>query len=112
VTDTLFVYRPGFSDDGISYFCPFSAQIVGFLTYYPTVRDTLLLVELGFDKPRHPLVDMLGESHQAAPVLVLATAPAVVPRVTVSEANGHRFVEKTIEILRYLAATRGVPGPH
>jgi hypothetical protein len=29
-----------------------------------------------------------------------------------SGARGRVFVEKTIEILRYLAATRGVPGPH
>jgi hypothetical protein len=45
-------------------------------------------------------------------MLVLGGPPVVVPRVTIGEANGHRFVEKTIEILRYLAATRSVPGPH
>jgi hypothetical protein len=45
-------------------------------------------------------------------MLVLAGDPVPVPRVTIGEANGHRFVEKTIEILRYLAATRSVPGPH
>ncbi len=110
--DRLFVYRPGFTDGGTTYFCPFSAQIRGFLTYYPQVRDTLELVELGFAKPRKPLVELVGEGHQAAPMLVLAGAPVPVPRVTIGEANGHRFVEKTIEILRYLAATRSVPGPH
>jgi hypothetical protein len=110
--DQLFVFRPGFTDQGTVYFCPYSAQVMGFLTYYPAVRDTLDLVELGWEKPRHPLSDVLGDTHQAAPILVLAGEPQDVPRVTVSEANGHRYVEKTIEILRYLAATRGVPGPH
>ncbi len=110
--DTLFVYKAGFIDGGTPYFCPFSAQVIGFLTYYPAVRETLDIVEIGFEKPRRPLVDLLGESHQAAPILVLGVAPVTVPRVSISEANGHRFVEKTIEILRYLAATRGVPGPH
>jgi hypothetical protein len=112
VNDTIFVYAPGFIDGGTRYFCPFSAQVIGFLTYYPELRATLDVVELPFDKPRRPLVELLGESHQAAPVLVLGGEPVAVPRVTVGEANGHRFVEKTIEILRYLAATRGVPRPH
>lgn len=110
--DRLFVFRPGFTDQDTTYFCPFSAQIIGFLTYYPQVRDSLEIVELDFPKPRKALVDLVGEDHQAAPLLVLGGEPVPVPRVTVSEANGHRFVEKTIEILRYLAATRSVPGPH
>jgi hypothetical protein len=110
--DTLFVYRPGFTDGGVAHFCPFSAQIIGFLTYYPQVRASLEVVELPFEKPRRPLVDLVGEAHQAAPMLVIGGQPVVVPKVTIGEANGHRFVEKTIEILRYLAATRSVPGPH
>ena len=112
MTDKLFVYRPGFSEHGTSHFCPYSAQVIGFLTYYPHVRDTLELVELGFAKPRKPLVELVGEHHQAAPMLVLGGEPVAVPGVTIGEANGHRFVEKTIEILRYLAATRSVPSPH
>lgn len=110
--DKLFVVRPGFTENGTTYFCPYSAQVVGFLTYYPRVLDSVDLVELGWDKPRQPLVDLVGEDHQAAPLLVLGDSPVSVPRVTVGETNGHRFVEKTIEILRYLAATRSVPGPH
>ena len=111
--DQLFVLRPGFTDKGATHFCPYSAQVSGFLTYYPQVKATLDLVELEFPKPRHPLVDLVGDKHQAAPLLVLAhDSRADVPDVAVGEANGHRFVEKTIDILRYLAATRGVPGPH
>jgi hypothetical protein len=110
--DTLFLLRPGFADNGTTYFCPFSAQVIGFLTYYPQVRDTLDVVELAFPKPRHPLVDLVGESHQAAPMLVLAGEAKSVANVTVGHHDGRAFVEKTIEIVRYLAATRGVPGPH
>lgn len=110
--DTLFVLRPGFEDKGGTYFCPFSAQVIGFLTYYPQVKDTLEIVELEFPKPRHPLVDVLGGDHQAAPMLVLAGEPVEVPRVTIGRHEGRAYVEKTMEIMRYLAATRGVPGPH
>lgn len=110
--DTLFVYSRSFNDGTKEAFCPYSAQVIGFLTYYPEVRETLDLVEIGFRRPREALVDMLGEQYQSAPMLILGGDPVAVPGVTVGEANGHRFVEKTIEILRYLAATRSVPGPH
>lgn len=110
--DTLYVLRPGFRDKGAVYFCPYSAQVIGFLSYYPEVRSTLEVVELAFDKPRKPLSDVLGEAHQSAPMLVLAGDGTPVTDVTIAHANGHAYVEKTVEILRYLAATRGTPLPH
>ena len=110
--DTLFVLRPGFDDKGKTYFCPYSAQVVGFLAYYPQVRETLDVIELEFAKPREPLASMLGTDHQAAPMFVLSSEPVDVKDVHVKTANGHAYVEKTIEILRYLATTRGVPLPH
>ena len=70
--DTLFVFQPGFHEKDNPYFCPYSAQIVGFLSYYPHVRASLDVVELGWDKPREPLASMLGEDHQSAPVSALA----------------------------------------
>jgi len=110
--DQLFVLRPRFEDHGTAYFCPWSAQVIGFLAYYPEVRETLDIVEVDFAKPRKPLVDLLGEQNQSAPRLVLAGEAKQVEDVDVREANGHKFVQNAIEILRYLAATRGVPRPH
>jgi hypothetical protein len=110
--DKLFVYRPGFVEDGTTYFCPYSAQVVGFLSYYPQVRDTVELIELDFASSRQPLVELVGEGHKAAPMLVLAGPAVRVPDVKIDEANSHQFVEKTTEILRYLAATRRTPAPH
>jgi len=110
--DSLFVLRPGFDDKGKTWFCPYSAQVVGFLAYYPQVRETIDVFELDFAKPREPLASMLGTDHQAAPMLVLAGERVDVPDVKIKDANGHAYVEKTIEILRYLASTRGVPLPH
>lgn len=110
--DTLYVLAPGFDDGGTTYFCPFSAQVIGFLSYYPQVRATLDVVELDFKKPRKPLSDVLDEQHQAAPMLVLGGEAVAVPDVTIGKANGKQYVEKTKEILRYLAATRSVPLPH
>jgi hypothetical protein len=111
--DTLYVLRPGFEDQGQGWFCPYSAQVVGMLTYYPQLRETVDVVELGFEKPRQPVAELIGESNQSLPVLLLGdAAPESVPGVTIGEVHGHRFVTRTIEILRYLAATRGLPPPH
>jgi hypothetical protein len=110
--DTLYVLKPSFDDGGTTYFCPFSAQVIGFLSYYPQVRETLNLIELDFAKPRKPLSDILDEQHQSAPMLVLAGDAVPVPDITIGDINGTKFVEKTKEILRYLAATRSVPMPH
>ena len=112
--DILFVLEPGFTDRGLTWFCPYSAQVVGFLVYYPEVRATLDVREIDFQRPRQPMVELVGEEHQAAPLLVLAAGaePEPVSGVTIGRANGRAFIEKTIEILRYLAATRRVPGPH
>lgn len=110
--DQLFVLRPGFDDRGTRYFCPWSAQVIGFLAYYPEVRETIDIVELDYAKPRRPLSELLGEQHQSAPRLLLAGEATPVTGVDVREANGHAYIENAIEILRYLAATRGVPIPH
>jgi len=111
--DTLFLLRPGFTDKGKPWFCPYAAQVQGMLSFYPELRETLELVEIDFAKPREAVVEVLGETHQATPVLVLhPDSPTDVAGVTIGEANGHRFVEKTLEIMTYLAVTRGVPPPH
>ncbi|HTL37225.1 MAG TPA: DUF3088 family protein [Kofleriaceae bacterium] len=110
--DTVYVLRPGFTDKGTVFFCPYSAQVVGFLAYYPQVRDTIDVIELDFAKPREPLATVLGPDHQSAPMLVLGGAPVDVPDVKIKQAGGHSYVEKTLEILRYLAATRSLPAPH
>ena len=117
--DRLFLLRPGFVDaakgDG-TFFCPYCAQVTGFLTYFPEVRATLDVVEVEFPRPRAAIVELVGEAHQGAPLLVLGDERTRdeerAAGVTIGEANGHRFVEKTMDILRFLAATRGVPRPH
>jgi hypothetical protein len=111
--DRLFVLRPGFDDKGARWFCPYSAQVIGYLAYYPAVRETLDVIELDFPRPRHPLVELVGEANQSMPCLVLGDdAPIGVEGVATGSHEGQRFVGKTIEILRYLATTRGTPLPH
>jgi Protein of unknown function (DUF3088) len=112
--DRLFLLRPGFEDAGRRWFCPYAAQVVGYLFYYPEVRTTLDILEIDFARPRRALVDLVGETNQSTPCLVLGDGAPTGPidGVTIETHEGRRFVAKTIEILRYLAATRGTPPPH
>lgn len=113
--DRLFVLRPGFVDPTRgpgTFFCPYCASVVGFLSHFPQVASTLDIIELEFPRPRAPLVALVGEAHQGTPLLVLGDEHQPPPGVAVGVANGHRFVEKTMDIMSYLAATRGVSAPH
>jgi hypothetical protein len=111
--DTLILLRPDFLDQGTRWFCPYSAQVRGMLAYYPELADSLEVVEVDFARPRELLAELLGDGGKSLPVLVLhESSPTEVAGVNVAEAQGRRYVDKTIEILRYLAVTRGTSPPH
>ena len=112
--DTVFLFKPGFSENGQNWFCPYSAQVVGFLSYFPQARPTLDVREIGFRKPRTEVVDLIGEAFQSLPVLILAPGAAVPESLKheVVTSKGHRVISDTKAILRYLAITRELPQPH
>lgn len=112
--DTLFLFKPGFIDKGTRWFCPYSAQVVGFLTYFEDVRSTLDVLEIDFPKPRRKVVEMVGEEFQSLPQLILAKSSPVPKEFEkdVVTAKNHRIITDTKVILRYLATTRNLPLPH
>ena len=90
------------------------AAVEGFLGYYPAVRDALDITYLPYERPRHPVVDLLGEANQNLPTLILA-APFSHPDLRhddLLEANGRLFATDEGPITRYLAARHGVSPPH
>jgi hypothetical protein len=112
--DQLFLLRPDWTDQGRDWFCMACAAVEGFLGYYPAVRDRLDIAYLPYERPRHPVVDLLGEAHQNLPVLILA-APFAHPDLRegdLLEAKGRRFATNEGPITRYLAARYGVSPPH
>lgn len=112
--DILFLLEPGFEENGARWFCPYSAQVVGFLEYFPAARATLDIREVDFARPRRQIVELIGEELQSCPVLVLATDSKVPGelREDVINSRGHRVISATKSILRYLAISRGLPLPH
>lgn len=112
--DILFLLKPGFEEDGEHWFCPYSAQVIGFLDYFPAARDTLDIRVVDFPKPRREIVELIGDELQSCPVLVLAR-DAIVPddiAADVIASQGQRVISRTKAILHYLATSRELPKPH
>lgn len=112
--DTVFLFKPGFTENGTNWFCPYSAQVVGFLSYFPEARSTLDIREIDFPKPRTEVIELIGEDFQSLPVLILAPDSSVPAELQdeVIMSKGHRVISDTKAILRYLAITRELPQPH
>lgn len=111
--DTLYLLKPDFHDGGKIYFCPGCAEVLGFLEFYPTVKDRLRIHYVDFQRPRAELVSLLGEQNQSCPVLVLGEPVSKLPpRIQVRQANGNPFVEGDREITEYLAHVHGTGIPH
>lgn len=115
--DLLVVLKPGFKNNSLGsldYYCPPCAQIEGFLGYYPAIRETIEILEIGFARPRAELVERLGEKFQDCPVLILAD-DAPVPaafRGEVKNANGRRAIFGAGDITTYLGLRHGASLPH
>lgn len=111
--DTLYLLKPNFQDKGKLYFCPGCAEVVGYLEFYPAIKQCLKVRYLDFPRPRAELVSLLGEENQSCPVLVLGAAvPDRASSQRVQHANGRSFVEGGREITEYLAHMHGTGIPH
>lgn len=114
----LFLLKADFLDDrageqGQRYYCPYCVFVEGILSYYPQLNNELEIQRLSFDRPRRPLVAVLGEDHQFCPSLVLSKAD-----ITGGDPEGFQSTEEYFftndekEIARYLANRYGIALPH
>jgi hypothetical protein len=71
--DTLYLLKPSFEKAGELRFCPDCAMMEGYLAAHPPLRDALEIVYVDYARPRAALVERLGEAHQNAPTLILAS---------------------------------------
>jgi hypothetical protein len=114
--DQLFLLTPGFEDTeagkGKRFFCPHCTLVDGALSYYPEVREKLDIQYVSFARPRQPLIEVLGEAHQACPTLVIGQGNGEGYPALVSEATGRRYVAGAEAILDYLAHTYETGLPH
>jgi hypothetical protein len=111
--DHLFLLKPGFEDggDGKRYYCPHSAQVEGVLSFYPILRMEMDVTYIKFPQPRLPIVDLIGEENQSAPVLVVGDAGAIPKQLKPAVAKGRSFFSGEEAIAEYLALRYGIGSP-
>lgn len=103
----LFLLKPDFTDpklgdNGLVYFCPHCAFIEGLLSYYLKLRQEIKVNYVDFQRPRKELVELLGESNQSCPSLIVEKAAA--DAETVLEFKSHStfvFTNDTRIIAKY-----------
>ncbi|RQR50162.1 DUF3088 domain-containing protein [Burkholderia sp. Bp9126] len=108
--DTLFILRPGFfKDTDGPFYCGDSVAVEGLLSFFPQLRDAIDVEYVDAPRPRQPIVALIGEANQSAPVLVLAQARVPTDgAIDVKESNGRRFIDAPADIRRYLSSQYGV----
>lgn len=116
--DKLFLLKPNFSDDKLEtpdklYYCPYCAAIEGVLYHYPFLREKLEITYVNFQRPRLPILELLGEDNQGCPVVVLDQSKHAKHEYPfIKEANGQLFISSWINIMNYLADNYKLSYPH
>jgi len=109
--DTLYLLPPDFHDNGRVEYCPECAEIMGVMTYFPQVIETLSIRYQPVAKPRAELVEAVGEAYQNCPTLVLAATSPVFDGCGIVESKGHRLIGDARNIGRYWAKRFGTSVP-
>ena len=107
----LYLLAPGFEDNERREYCPECAEMWGVLSYFPAIKEALHIRYMPIDRPRVAMVEMLGESHQNCPTLVLDSKAEIPVNVRTKSANGHTFIDNARDIGMYFAHIYGTPFP-
>lgn len=107
----LYMLAPGFEDNNRREYCPECAEMWGVLSYFPAIKEALNIRYVPIDRPRVPMVEMLGEAYQNCPTLVLDVKGEIPMGVRTQTANGHTFIDNARDIGRYFAHIYGTPFP-
>lgn len=111
--DVLFIIGAPFEDPqypGKLWFCRDCVTLEGALALNPGWRECLDIHRVGYQRPRHEVIDVLGVDNQSLPALVLADASAAPEG---AKRYGERaFITDIKVILRYLTNTYGGVGQH
>ncbi|GAB3626620.1 hypothetical protein PTE30175_03088 [Pandoraea terrae] len=108
--DQLFILRPGFFKESEGpFYCGDSVSVEGLLGFYPQLRHAVDVVYVDAARPRVPIVKLIGEDNQSAPVLVLSpeSGPAC-DGVDIRVSGEMRFIDSPDHIRRYLSSKYGV----
>ncbi|MBA8880044.1 DUF3088 domain-containing protein [Phyllobacterium myrsinacearum] len=109
--DKLFLIEPGFADPnrpGEVFVCPYCNAIEGLLASFPQFATSIDIERVPFARPREKVIEVVGETNQGLPVLVLGDN---VPD-DATHHDGVAFVSSTGRILDLLTDRHGFPRIH
>lgn len=109
--DMLYLMKPGFFNQGRGpFYCGDSVGVEGLLSFFPRLRQLIEVHYIDFERPRLPLVSLLGEAHQSLPVLVLAAGQRFEnSSLKPQSAGGHEFFSDEKAIRLYLTSQYALP---
>ena len=116
--EKLFLLKPNFKDANVDgaeqlFYCPHCAMIEGVLSYYTQLQDKLEVIYIDFPRPRHKLVELVGEENQGCPNLVISKDDSVgLDTSYFLSLKGYLFVNKKELIVRYFTDKYGIGKPH
>lgn len=109
--DTLFLLPSDFLWNGRREYCAECAEIWGYLSYYPSIKEGLNLEYETIERPRKKMVRLLGPENQNCPTLLLAEESPSFDDCGIALHDGRRFINNARDIGRYFAQRFGTSHP-
>lgn len=109
--DLLFLLPPGFEDNNRREYCPECAEMWGVLSYFPAIKEGLIIHYQPIERPRADLVERLGDKNQNCPTLILNEASPRFDDCGILRKNGHYFINNARDIGVYFSKRYGTPHP-
>lgn len=107
--DRLYLLAAPFDDLGEAWYCQDCATMEGALLVNPHWLSAVDVKRMAFPRPRHELIDLLGEAHQSMPVLVMPADGAPDHAVRTGD---WAILTDPRQIARELCIRHGGAGPH
>jgi len=109
--DTLFLLPPGFEDNERREYCPECSEIWGLLSWFPAIKESLIITYVPIIKPRAAMSALLGDKNQNATTLILYETSPDYENCGIMQYRGQRFINNARDIGKYYAARFGTPVP-
>ncbi len=111
--DRLFLLKPDFEDPaypGRRFYCWHCALLEGVLASFPWLDQRIDVERVSWPRPRHAVIEFVGEQNQSLPLLILSSEAA--DEFATGAYGSVRFVSGKDEILSVLSRRHGIPDPH
>lgn len=109
--DILFLLPPGFQDNERREYCPECAEIWGLLSWFPAIKESLIINYMPIAKPRAAMSALLGDKNQNCPTLLLHKESPQYDECGIMRYRGHHFINNARDIGKYYAHRFGTPWP-